>query len=123
MKSLVILSLLFASIAQARQDNNIVSVLVGQGPAGVEQTPNAPSSSSNSTSTCSSPGNSNCNGNSGNTTTVNNITNTLQGDGTKERRDAVVGLMYQRRIENSPLILGVLVQTNQTYSTIVGVSF
>ncbi len=120
MKKLILILSFLAVNVQARQDNNIISFVVGQGPSGTTQTA-APGSSS-STSTCSSPGNSNCNGNSGNTTnTTTNISPSSVNSG--QHYDAVTGIMYQRRIEDSPLLLGILIQSNQTYSTVIGVSF
>lgn len=117
---LIVLSLMVCSIVHAKeQDNNIISVVIGEGPSGLTDRP--ATSSSSSTTSCSSPGESDCHGNSGHSSTTNTVTNS--GTNSAQHRDAVTGLMYQRRIENSPLLMGVLIQSNETYSVIMGVSF
>ncbi len=138
----VTIIILVASISQARDkypDKNIVSFVVGEGPSSIDSsgTPassNSSSSTSSSTSTSSPTCHSHCGGEddvvhgSPSTTTNNNTTNTSNSlsparSNPSQERGVVTGLLYQRRIADSPLLIGVLIQSNKTYSALMGVSF
>ncbi len=117
MKKLIFIMLLIGAVSKA--DNNIISVLVGDGPTGI-QTYGSPESSSSSTSSHTNNGQGNGAGNGNHSTT----TSTSSGGDQNylPERGSVIGLQYQHRM-NGPLWLGFLVQSNHTSSVSFGVGF
>ncbi len=119
-------------VANAKDQSNIVSVLVGQGPTSVKDYSTQGSSSGSpytntttTTKTDSGQGNSAGNGFHTTTTTDSGSANSfIPGvETTQMNQGAVVGLQYQHRLNNGPVWMGVLIQSNQTTSFSVGFGF
>lgn len=118
MKKIIFIMLLMGAVSKA--DTNIVSVLVGDGPTGI-QTYGSPASSSSSTTTQGNNGQGNGAGNGNHSTTT--TTSSGGNQNYLPERGLVAGLQYQHRVSGGPLWLGVLVQSNHTTSVSFGIGF
>lgn len=131
MKKLLIVGMLLTSYTAMAGDNILSFVVgsqVGTNQSGVGTNGSSTTSTSTTTTTGNNPNehaNENANHTTSTTTSSSSVTNTTQAALASGRPQQVVtGLLYQRRIKhNSPILLGVLVQSNQTLSTTMGVEF
>jgi len=128
MKVLIMLTVLFImaltmlSCKSYAETTNIISVLVGQGPTGVNtSTTSASSSSSTSSSTDIDIHRKHIDIDSTKTTT-NNYYNPAT-NGYTQNYSGVIGLQYQHKMGSSPVWLGAIFQSNQTYSASIGIGF
>lgn len=123
MKTLILALVLtlFTIVAKA-EDKNIISLVVGVGPSAVNSNfvSGSSSSSTNSVNSCDEK----CKSKhpDSDVASINNTTNTTPSSvNPSQVYGPVAGLLYQRRIEQS--VVGVLIQTNSTYSLVMGIGF
>lgn len=119
MKKLLFFSLLLFSV-HAKSDNNIVSVTFGQGPTAIDQTSTAASSSSD---TVVHGGQGQNQGGGNGSTHINSDITVPSSSAATQHYDFVFGGQFQHKVEGSPFWIGVLIQSNQTYSISYGIGF
>jgi hypothetical protein len=119
-KFLLIASILLATTVSKAGDN-IVSFVVGS-QVGTNSSGVSGSSSTTTTTNTNNP-NSHANDNaqkSETSTSSSAYSAAVPGDS----QQVITGILYQRRVEhNSPVLLGILLQSNQTMSATMGVEF
>ncbi len=118
MKSLIVSMLVLLSTA-AKADT-IVGLVIGMGTTGKADT--VQSAASNTQTSSNSPHNGNGNG-SGNNPTTTTVNNSYESSQSLQSPGQVVGLLVLTQIEKSPLYVGAILQTNQTYSYVMSIRF
>ncbi len=113
-----VLGLLFLLSSNVYADNNIISITAGISPTDIQTSTVSNGLSTTTTSTSSGHGK---HSSSSTSTTSNLIPSSVSSSTTQ--LDKVFGLQYQHKMGDSPLWLGVLLQTNTTYSISCGIGF